>query len=87
MLIVVYASIGLVCLLNLWLYKAIGRSQKRKTSTIHPALAWSMLLLPIVGVGFIMAIMISLEEYRYLPGMVLLVGSLVPLMTRALRTR
>ena len=85
MLIVVYALIGLVCLLNFCLYKALVRSQKNQTSPIHPALAWSMLLLPILGVGFIMAIMISLEEYRYLPGMVLLVVSLVPLMTRALR--
>ncbi len=87
MLIVVYALIGLVCLLNLWLYKALGRSQKRKTSTIHPALARSMLLLPILGGGFIMAIMISLREYQYLPGLILLIGSFVLLMTRALRTR
>ncbi|MGY6631505.1 MAG: hypothetical protein ACXIUL_10905 [Wenzhouxiangella sp.] len=83
MLFVVYALISLLCLLNLWLYGRMRTSTDSETWPNQPGLRWLLFSLPLIGLLIISLIMIQLREFQYLPGLLALALTTLPLMIKA----
>ena len=70
-----YLLIIAIALVAIWASRNMHHSPKAGQPPMQSLLMWLALVLPAAGVAIVFLIMIQLQEYQYLPGLLILVVS------------
>jgi hypothetical protein len=89
MLFTVYALIGSICFVTFWLARRMRTHTDSQKGALPPqsALFWIALSLPMVSSLIMILVMILLQEYQYLPGVLMLGVTVLLLVMKAPRQR